>query len=265
MSQKISNATANANANIVISLKGLALSNYEGKIEKWETFFLRNVKGHNLSITVKKIKNGIVSESNTYPIADNLSEISITSDIAESLKPRYFSKDDMDFRKLVDFSSAELYGTKPTFKNPPIIPTTKLSISNGIFYTKTISDKSYAILKDGNTVKISRFGVITGCDIVCEKGNTYIQIKGCENLIPPLERMDDVIYEVIFDNDCRNPPADGTSDFDLYCKLFDTNECFTMAKTDNYSQNMSKEVEEASSKSSGPPHKEPLCNTVIGG
>ncbi len=216
------------NANVTIALKGLGLCNYNEANENWELIFISH-DDHNLDVTVNKFVSGALEESNSYDIDPN-ERIFIRSNRAVKQSPRHESGDDLDITGFVDFSSDELYGGAVKLKETIDDPLIFLSISDSTFYTKELTHGEFSVFKDGQAVgNPARVGMVLGGDIVCEVGGmTEILFNSEPNKIPPLVAEENVEYEVVFDNTCPEPPADATSDFDLYAESFDMPNTFTM-------------------------------------
>jgi len=234
-------------ANVTISISGLALSHYKEDLKRWETRFLRQVPGHNLTVTVKKndavIFNCAIEEKES---------ISIASDSAETVPPRYNMGDDKDLSHIVDFNVANLIGKVFKFKPAPM---TVLSIANACFYTKTLSTRQYTIQKNGKALFTRRIGVITGGDIIC-LGKTELKFANNPENNQTLTAEPGVVYEIIFDNNCPEPPTDGSSDFDKYCEYIETKDKFTLVST----------ASPSAAKDGDPPtEKEPPCASGQGG
>ncbi len=234
-------------ANVTISISGLALSHYKEDLKRWETRFLREVPGHNLTVTVKKnskvIFTGAVEEAES---------ISIVSDTAEGVPSHYKMGDDKDLSHIVDFNAANLIGKVFKFKPAPI---TVLSIADACFYAKTLSTRKYTIQKNGKALFSRKIGVITGGDIIC-LGKTELRFANAPEKNQTLTAELGVVYEIIFDNNCPNPPTDGSSDFDKYCEIIETKDKYTLVST----------VAPAAAKDGDPPpDKEPPCASGQGG
>ena len=211
------------NANITISIKGLALSHYKEGNKFWETRFLRGIEGHNLTLTIKK--NGLVIFSEAIDVSER---ISIVSSQAEPIPSHYNEGDNKDFSHLVDFNSPEMVGNDFKFNDKP---TTILTIFNACFYSKTLSTRQYTIQKNGVDLFTRQIGIITGGDIV-SLGQTEVTFAGSPNRNQTLTAEPGVLYEVIFDNDCPHPPSDGSSDFDLYDEFIQTTDKYTLVGPD---------------------------------
>ena len=68
MPEKCQSPKAVAEANVTITIKGLAICNYNQNNRNWEAVFPRHVKHHNLKIIVNKCRSGILESSQTYDI-----------------------------------------------------------------------------------------------------------------------------------------------------------------------------------------------------
>jgi hypothetical protein len=235
-------------ANITISIKGLALSYYNQKTKNWETKFLRHVLGHNLKVTVKK--NEVVLDSFTIEKPDE--QISIRTDNAKVVPSHYNEGNDNDFSHLVDFNSTEMCGTSFKFNNTPM---TFLSTSDACFYSKTITNKPYTIRKNGSELFTRRLGLATGGDIVA-LDRTEITFHNSPDKNLTLLAEPDIIYEIIFDNDCPNPPEDGSSDFDRFSDVIESADKYTLTVPD---------VLGYMGPNGDPPSKEPPCTSGAGG
>jgi hypothetical protein len=240
------NDLAVKNANVTISIKGLALSYYQEEKEFWETRFLRHVAGHNLTLTIKK--NGAVTFSEKIDI---LERISIVSGHAEKLPPRHAAGDDKDLSHLVNFNSSEMVGENFKFNDKEM---TILKTFNSCFYSKTLSAKEYTVQKNGQKVFSRQIGVITGGDIVAAD-QTEIKFANSPRKNQTLTAEPGVVYEVIFDNDCPNPPEDGSSDFDRYHEVIQTTHKFKLVGPDVI----------GFQGGDLPPQKDPPCGTAEGG
>lgn len=208
-----------AGGNVTISIKGLGLSYYNQTTQIWETRFLRHVPGHNLKIIVKKNGTEIFSSQ-----LDTDEEISIITDDAESLPSHYTGGGDNDISHMVDFNAANMYGAAFKFNDSPL---TLLTTSNACFYTKTISANPYTIRKNGDGIFTRRLGIITGGDIV-SNGTTEILFEKMSGNNQSLPSEEGAVYEIIFDNDCPTPSANGGSDFDRFSDVVDNPNKFTL-------------------------------------
>lgn len=234
-------------ANVTISIKGLALSYYNQKTKNWETKFLRHVPGHNLKIIVKKNAAEIFSSQ----IDDN-ENITIVTNSAKEVPSHYNEGSDNDFSHLVDFNSAEMCGTSFKFNQTSM---TVLSTSEACFYSKTITNKPYTIRKNGEELFTRRLGLITGGDIIA-LDRTEIIFANSPGKNLTLVAEPDVIYEIIFDNDCPNPPTDGSSDFDRFSDVIESADKYTLTVPD---------VLGYMDPNGDPPSKEPPCTSGAGG
>jgi hypothetical protein len=240
------NNVAIKNANVTISIKGLALSHYNQKTKKWETRFLRHVPGHNLKLSVKKNGTEIFSKSNIK--VDE--KISIVTVQAEKLQPRYNKPDEMNLDHLVNFNSPNMCGNAFKFKSEP--KTTFLETSEACFYVKTLSKNECTVYKNKKKLFARRIGVITGGDIVA-LDKTEIKFEQATGDNQTLSAEPGTLYEIIFDNDCPSPPSAGESDFDRFSDIINTLDKFTLTGPDVVAFQ------------GDPNPKEPPCNSGEGG
>ena len=239
-------------ANVTVSIRGLALSHYNERKNQWETRFLRHVPGHNLKLIVKKNSEEIfVGE------IEKNERISIVTGQAKSVPPRYKAGNNNDLSHLVDFNSERMCGSKFKFKQMPM---TLLSTTDACFYTKKLSRKQYTVRKNEDDVFTGRVGVITGGDIVAlDQTEIIFNTSPAKNLTLPAGT--DIFYEIILDNDCPNPPQDGSCDFDRYNEVIETMDKYTLKSPDvqGYMDPEDDEDEEEDE------HKDPPCLNGLGG
>jgi len=228
MSENTELVTVVSGANVTFSFKGLGLGSYNKTNKNWE-FICLGYKNHNLEITVNKYKARKLEESNVYQI-DHNERIFIRSNGAESQSPRYDAGDKKDLGRVIDFSSKNLYDSYIKFNKTNDVPLTFLSVSDCICYTKKLSTSKFSIRSDKGVVgKPKKIGEVLAADIVNKIGSkTELLVSGKPSMIPPLVAEKDVIYEVVMDNSCPNPPAGSKSDFDLYVESFDMLDTFTL-------------------------------------
>lgn len=239
-------------ANVTISIKGLALSRYNKGNQNWETRFLRHVPGHDLRVVVKKDGTVIFSEA-----VDKHEKISIVTNKAKEVPSHHTSGDDYDIRHLVDFNSDDLCGTSFKFNNSVM---TFLSTSDACFYSKTISGKLYTVKKNGKEVFTRKIGIITGGDIVSlDKTEIFFVNSPDKNQVLPAETG--VIYEIVFDNDCPDSPKDGSSDFDKFSEVIESADKYTLTEPDVLAYMDPGEGDERDEGTS----KDPPCGSALGG
>ncbi len=236
-----------SNANVTFSFKGLGLGNYNKKNKNWE-FICLGYENHNLKITINKYRGKKCEESKDYHI-DHNERVFIRSNGAVNQSARYDAGDKKDLARFIDFSSKDLYNSHIKFNKTNTVPLTFLSVADCICYTKKLSTSKFSIRSDKGAVgQPKKVGEVLGADIVNKKGSkTEILVSGKPNMISPLIAEKDVVYEVVMDNSCPNPPAGSKSDFDLYVESFD------MLGTFN--------LELPSGEDKGPKH--PLCNFAL--
>jgi hypothetical protein len=239
-------------ANVTISIRGLALSHYNEGRNRWETRFLRHISGHNLKLIVKKNSEQIFAGD-----IEKNERISIVTNRAKPLSPRYQEGDNYDLSHLVDFNSTRMCGNKFKFKQMPM---TLLSTADACFYTKKRSRKQYTVRKNEDDVFTGRVGIITGGDIVAlDQTEIIFSTSPAKNLTLPAETG--VFYEIILDNDCLNPPPDGSCDFDRYNDVIETTDKYTLRSPDVQGYMDPEEDEEEEEDE----HKDPPCLNGLGG
>jgi len=253
-----------AGANVTITIKGLAICNYNNNKGNWEAVFLRHVENHNLKIIVKKCRSGTVESSNTYDINPQ-EKVYVVSDTSGDQSSEYKAEAGND--GVIDFSAPDMYNGKVNFYMKKKFPLSFLSISGGVYYTRKVSKKLYRILKGGVPKETKRIGLGIGADITCVAGGkTEITVANRPNLIPPLLAESGVVYDITFDNDCYEPVVEGECDFDRYYDLIDMPEQFTLELADS-SETPAEPVEpmggEPPPEDDPPPEKNPPCNTAI--
>jgi len=215
--------TAISDANVTVSIKGLAVSNYNNVNNRWETIFLRDIPTHELRLTINKCKDGSLIEAPT--IIDNIhpdEKIFIRVNQAEDLGAISVSDGEKNLGFVIDLTGPELYQNAPNiFETNSSRPFTFLSIADSIFYAQDVQNQEYEITK-GQQITIRKMADTTGADIKGEVGasievTTTIQ----PHLIPMMIIEPDVSYQLIFDNTCNNPTdSHEETDFVHYKPLF---------------------------------------------
>ncbi|HXG85549.1 MAG TPA: hypothetical protein VNI84_16115 [Pyrinomonadaceae bacterium] len=248
-----------AEANVTVSIKGLAISNYNENNRNWETVFLRHVEHHNLKITVNKCRSGNLESSQSYNVDPN-DKIYISSSDTFEQPSRYTEQNDKNLSRVMDFSAADMYDGRIKFYRNSGAKLTFLSISGSIFYTKKLSKNTYDIVKAQKIKQKKKIGLVIGADIGCRiGGQTEISVEGKPNLIAPLVAEENVVYEIVFDNDCYEPAQHPDGDFSKYYDLIDESEHFSLelAKTEE-----SEPIPTTEDPEPEPPEKNPPCNAT---
>ncbi|MDQ6788992.1 MAG: hypothetical protein M3033_19485 [Acidobacteriota bacterium] len=257
--QKCESPKINSEANIRIAIKGLAMCNYNKNNQNWEAIFLRHVANHNLKIIINKCRGETSQESQTYEIEPNEKIYVRSSNAVAPDSPRYDGDDEKSLSRVIDFADAEMHEGRLAFEKGLDLPKTFLSISDSVFYTKTLSKNVYDVVKnDGETIKTTEIGLVIGADIVCRAGGkTEILVAGKPNLIAPLVAEEGVVYEIVFDNDCYEPASHAEGDFKKYYDLISAPETFTLNLA------VAGEDPPPTDPPPPPPEKNPPCNAVI--
>jgi hypothetical protein len=212
-------------ANITVSIMGLAVSNYNQSNKNWETIFLRDIASHELKITVNKCRKGVlVADGQMVFEKISLDErFFIRANKVTNLGAPAILTGEQSLENVLDLTGPELYQSSPDiFEANSNRPLTFLSIADSIFYAQSIPDEEYEIKIGSQTTDKKRTADVTGSDIKCDVGGTLEILTILQpNLIPSVVIEPDTSYEIIFDNTCNNPPsANEGTDFVHYNSLF---------------------------------------------
>ncbi|HSK70060.1 MAG TPA: hypothetical protein VK892_00085 [Pyrinomonadaceae bacterium] len=225
-----------SDANITVSIMGLAVSNYNDSSKRWETIFLRDIPTHELKLTINKCRNGSPVEAPT--IIENIhpdERFFIRVNRARDLGAISVSDGEKSLDYVLDLAGPDLYQNNTNiFETNSTRPFTFLSIADSIFYSQNVPEQEYEVTV-GQKTTTRRATEITGADIVCEAGGTIEILTVIQpNLIPTMIVDQDTSYEIIFDNTCNNPPSSGEeTDFAHYRTLLkDDVESVTVSEED---------------------------------
>jgi hypothetical protein len=252
-------------ANVSIAIKGLAMCNFNKYNQNWEVLFLRHVVNHNLQIIVNKCRAETLEDSQIYDIEPNEKIYIRSSSAVAPESPRYDGEDEKSLSRVIDFAAADMHDSRMALEKGQELPKTFLSISDSVFYTKTLSKNRYDIIKDDvQTMQTTEIGLIIGADIICRAGGrTEIIVSGKPNLITPLSVEDGVVYEIVFDNDCHERAAHEEGDFKKYYDLISAPETFSVNLTAGEDEPLPADDPPADDPPPEEPPKNPPCNAVI--
>jgi hypothetical protein len=217
-----------AEANITVSIMGLAVSNFNESNKNWETIFLRDVPTHKLKIIINKYRNGAPLEDGRIVIDDIHPDerFFIRVNKAVDLGAHAVYDDaEKGLENVLDLTGPELYGGVDVFEASANRPFTFLSISDGIFYTQNLPPEEYEI-KVGEQIRdVKRTADVTGTDIKCEIGGKLEILTVIKpDLIAPVMIEENIAYEIIFDNTCVTPPSSTEqTDYAHYNSLLKSN------------------------------------------
>jgi hypothetical protein len=212
-------------ANITVSIMGLAVSNYNQSNKNWETIFLRDISTHELKITINKCRNGVLV-ANGQMVFENVlvdERFFVRVNRATNLGATAVLSGEKRLENILDLTGPELYqGSPDIFDADSNRPLTFLSIADSIFYAQNVPEEEYEIKVGDQKTTTKRTADVTGSDIKCDVGGTLEILTILQpNLIPSITIEPDISYEIIFDNTCNNPPTnDRETDYVHYNVLF---------------------------------------------
>jgi hypothetical protein len=238
---------------VTVSMKGLAVANYNKKTENWDFALLRGISNHDLKIIVRKysLTSPGVSET-VHIIPSNIKKIEIKnkSTPTQNTMPSYSLDPTFDHNQLRDnhFDSrwisdlCELHGTPAQPKMPiklkkpsdPKVSLTFLSVSAATLYTKILHENPYFIYDTTDPINRTLLKPLlstswAGLDIKWADAGDSTQLLIDGNLInPPLANDADpnfMYHEIEINNNCSvlSSPGDPTDFHHYYEHLVDMN------------------------------------------
>jgi hypothetical protein len=224
---------------VTVSMKGLAVANYDKANQNWDFAFLRGIADHDLRITVREYRLGSPSMKILYDETDfskSWKNISfLTTNVLQNPKPEYSENQTFSYLESVDnyydtrwiSDLSELHQTQTGAKEPvklkkPIFPKslTFLSISAATLYSKVLHDKPYYVYDTSDLTKPKYTRTSSswaGLDIKWE-GNSSTNIVIEKNKVVELKESNSdsnlLHYEIEVNNNCNKDSS--TSDFRHY-------------------------------------------------
>ena len=196
--------------NIRIAIAGLAICKFA---DAGSTIrFLRHVENHQLKLTIqRKLKSGEdAGDPQEYTIDKSLKTISIAgAEPSEGYLYQPITYLEYELKLMMDLQF--LHGHKLTERvGPHVDELTIMTINNCLFYTTTLTDVEFDLVKNGSLIKVARrFGEILGGYMrVAPDKELVITIPGLIIRLPVKVDTIEYNYEIQFNNSCFK--ADGT-------------------------------------------------------
>lgn len=206
------------NANVVISIEGLAIFNFNEANENWEALLQRNLATHDLKISIFKTVNEVSTALAEYVNIPKNEMFFIRSNGANVPAERAIHDGSAkDLNNTLDLSSEELHADLANiFNKDHGVETSFLSISDCTLYSRNVPDENYDIEIAGRSTITRKTTNVIGADLICDVESTLEIITSTDvNLIDPIVIEDGTIYFIRFDNSCTTPEPDNT-DFQYY-------------------------------------------------
>ncbi|MEK7724024.1 MAG: hypothetical protein AAB336_06735, partial [Acidobacteriota bacterium] len=192
-----------ADANVVVSVEGLAVFNFNKENKNWEAILQRNLSSHTLKIIINKHVNGVTEKIAEYTRLGKNERFLVRA--SEPQTPNFHSvfEGEKDLKQVLDLS--EMHGSR-LFNTNHNLDLSFLSIADCVLYSQNVPNEIYKIQIPDKEPIIRKTTNTIGADMICATGSKLeIITTNNPNLIPPLVIEEGVVYQIIFDNSCHDP------------------------------------------------------------
>lgn len=220
--------------NLKVIITGLALSHFDAESKLWRVFFPKAPKHDFRMIIRKRMKTGEVIEETTFNLftATRIEIISKQETNAGIFEPESIS-DIIDLSALheeelpLTDEKSKYAGFLVLNQGTLVTKKTEQPVNQEIWRVEPIPEPKQKTLVD-----VRELGIAFDSGFSFEAGaETEIRVSSELGFSISLTHQDDIVYQVIFDNDCRSKEMScGQSDFGFYYNIIDEDKLKTKCR-----------------------------------